>query len=228
MTRRGFTLLELMVVLAILLALASVAVPALLTSSRASRLPEAQGQIEAAMMMARADAQRQATPVRLMVRERAGSAGEMELVAEAVELSAAEPREESAEGATTGGPAKVSPERSGSVYALPSGVSVREFVPGSHEEIAGREHTSVPSVAAHSAPSGASADRASGAASETSIRDGVVLAVFLPDGEAVRPGPRYLVDRAGRVLELVVEPMSGRVTVRPVNRAGATATEGER
>lgn len=63
----------------------------------------------------------------------------------------------------------------------------------------------------------------------------VLVAVFLPNGEAIRPGPRYLVDERGRAAELIVEPWSGRLSIRPfVNklasdepRPSGTASVGE-
>ena len=122
MRRRGMSLLEMAVVTAILLALASVIVPAMVTWSRAAALPEAQSQVEAAMLMARADAQRQATPVRLLAR--VGADGIVELIAESVMIPATcKNGEEPAEGACES-------VRIGAVYALPRGVSVMEEAPG--------------------------------------------------------------------------------------------------
>jgi Tfp pilus assembly protein FimT len=201
MTRRGVTILELLVVIGLLLALASVALPIVVTRAAGSALPEAQQQVEAALMLARADAQRDSAPVR--VRARACAQGGMELVAETVELrQGGTDRGAASADADGSDPVSGSDERTrlSAVYTLPRGIVLSDSVKSAD-------------AVAHQPL----AEPVTGGAAAAASNDWVLLAVFLPSGEAIRPGPRYLIDERGRAAELVVEPWSGRLSIRPVS-----------
>ncbi|MGE3320914.1 MAG: Tfp pilus assembly protein FimT/FimU [Phycisphaerales bacterium] len=238
MRRRGMTLLELMVVLAIVLALASVVAPAFVQWSRASKLPQAGNQVEALMMMAQADAQRQSVPVRVVAR--VGAGGATELVTERVELLAPggaeqEPMFESggAEGEATASRSTRASRTTGpsgmgaagvvsATCTLPAGVSVIERVPEPGADGIEPAAASVESVARPEGPA------ARVGMFDAEPRAGILMAVFLPDGEAVWPGPRFLVDSAGRALEVGIEPVSGRVIMKArtgASRAGVRGAE---
>lgn len=219
MRKRGFTLMELLVVLGIVLALASVVVPVAVTWSRASHLESAGSQLEATLIMARADAQRHSSPVRVLARMT--PSGEVELVSESVSLTdessvfqddgAVAPTSASGAPSKDQGESSVDASKVSSVSMLPKGVSVSQSLPSDSPAASGESEASDSSQR-----------------SERREGDWMLLAVFLPDGEVVRPGPRYLVDGQGKAAQVCVESWSGRVSVKQLGRgpAGRAASFG--
>ncbi len=216
MRSRAFTLMEVVVVMGVLLALASVVVPIAVTSARAGRVDDAGVQVEAAMAMARADAQRQSAPVRVMARTLA--TGEVEVYSEAVALGV--PSDEEIGGVAS---TPAASERSLGTCVLPRGVTVRDRLAGASEDealtgSAGAEPRVAGAGLSVSGPDGEVT--AAGAGGDATS---VLLAVFMPDGEVLGPGPRYLVDGHGRVAEVRVDCLSGRVRVVTMGKSGGGA-----
>ncbi len=227
--RRGFTLMEVIVVLGIVLALASVIAPVVITWRQASRLESAGSQVEAALIMARADAQRQSAPVRVMARM--NGSGEVELVAEAVSLDDRRGRAD-AGGLFDGGeregdggslnPKSASGEPAPTTVSctLPRGVVVRDALPD--ETLPSAADGAGPGDGERRAGAGVASGASGSLGSSERVADRsewVLLALFLPDGEVVRPGPRYLIDSRGKAAEVRVDSWSGRVSVKQIGRS---------
>lgn len=194
MRARAFSLLELLVVAALLVAIAGLVVPRV--AERASRLElgEAALAVAAAIEAARADAMNQARPMIVRAVERDGRAWiEMQpaapqRVAEEAGAAAARGTDDSAwRRAESDDPSLSSdaplPAR---LLDLPRGVVVRRAPP----ELAEAEFAQVGFGRDPSDPSGAAR---MGVADETDGRsESLLLAVFLPDGGAVAIPARYV------------------------------------
>ena len=220
--------MEVMIVLALLLALASVVVPIAVTQARAGRVADAGLQLEAALAMARADAQRQSTPVRVLARTL--RSGEVEVFAETITLGV--PDRET-DGPTWGDATSEkrpgdggTSERPAATLTLPKGVVVSDR---RDEPADGRGAGATPGFDG-SAAQATGTPESQGVSREDSsdgTADGagsaLLLAVFLPDGEVVGPGPRFLLDGRGGLAEIRVDSLSGRVRVVSVPRAALGA-----
>lgn len=232
MGRRAFTLMEVLIVLALLLALASVVVPVAVTQARAGHVADAGLQLEAALAMARADAQRQSAPVRVLARTL--RSGEVEVFAETIALGVPE-RETDAPTWGEAAPERrtrdgVTSERPVATLTLPKGVVVSDRRDEPADTRAGGGGSGVPRggdpgpmQASASADSQGVPREDSTEGSADGARSALLLAVFLPDGEVVGPGPRFLLDGRGGLAEIRVDSLSGRVRVVSVPRAAVGA-----
>ncbi len=151
--RGGFTLLELIVVIALLVALSGLALPGLLARVAGSTRGAVETRMAAAAMLCRAEAQRRSVSLELAARE---AGGQTVVVSRHVALD------------EDGAPATEEV-----LLELPGGYSITETNPSDTSATkAGAGNKEAPAV-----PSG----------------EGLVLAVFLPDGSAAVPGDRFLV-----------------------------------
>ena len=199
-TARGLTLLEMLIVLALLAALGALVLPALAGRIGAATAAAAAEELGAAAGMARARAVSRGRAVALVaVRE----GREVRLFAEEVEsgaLRSADEEETGTEEVALGAAAEFLSE-------LPGECSLGHEAPSEDEGggAGGGE------VIAERAPDGS---------------DSVMqLAVFLPDGSPLRPHPAYLKAPGGKVFRLDLGACTGRATVTVVE-IGASDSEG--
>lgn len=216
MARRGLTLVEVLVALALVLALMALALPAVEGRLAEARFDAALRQTEAAMMVARAEAQRQGKPIRLVARPVRG--GELGLFMEAVDpaTAAGDPGDSGAAGAA---PATGAAAQSGVAWAvLPAKVTVSETPPPE-------------------------AGETGGAATEISVEpkgappSPVTLAVFFADGSATSHGLVYITG-GDQTVSVRVNRWTGAAAIDPYTAGpkagpaedappGATGTTGD-
>jgi prepilin-type N-terminal cleavage/methylation domain-containing protein len=213
MVRRGFTLLELLIVLGVLLALIALVFPALGSRVAGARFDAGKRQVEAALVMARAEAQRQGRAMALRSCPAAQDAG---LCVEPFDAVIPE-----GEAGATGEQKADTPQP---WVVLPRGVRVTDRVPQSGASSG---------AAAEDRPE--SADDLWGAAAKSKrplVSPGsasVVIAVFQADGSAWAPGGSYLVQEnvgeGPRVVEIRVNRWTGSAAMHEVNLNAPDATE---
>lgn len=197
----AFTLLELMVALALAVVLAAVVLPVSLSWLPAAGLDEAPPRIESALALARADAQRRGVVVEIVAIETPG--GITEIRARDVADENAEDEEENH--------ARATGRRDETILAeLPKGTKLRRA--GSEEE------GGLPPFEEEIEPAGAV--QASGAGPIE-----IVLAIALPDGRIVAEGGGELrvIGGDARWAALGINGWTGAVTARP----GASAGDGD-
>ncbi|MGE3107346.1 MAG: prepilin-type N-terminal cleavage/methylation domain-containing protein [Phycisphaerales bacterium] len=179
--RRGFSILEVLVVVLLLLLIMALVVPVSITEIRRASLNESWRQVEAGVMRAQAEAQRRGVVLQLIARDRATEAGgtagatEMELVTRDVfgEGSEAMSRAGSTGAGTDAGlTGPVSEAREEVILVLPSGVRISDALP---RRFAAPDETGFGEDATESA-----SPSADGAAS--SERPEWLIATFFPDG----------------------------------------------
>lgn len=201
--RGAFTLLEILIALAIVVALLALVAQPLARRLGDSRFRETLSQIEAAMMLVRADAQRNGSAIEVFARD--GRAG-FQLLGREVDFGQGAPPEDESSGQGT------AHERL--VFELPAGFVIGESELSSAPRKAESEGMAPPPVPV---------DEESGAGGDADPAGAVV--VFLPDGSAARgTGSGVVTDRAGRRAEMKVNTWTGRVEVVP----GAPAPAGGR
>ncbi len=198
MPRRGFSILELLIVVGVIVALGAVVSASLFGLAAGARFDEAVRRVEAAFVLARADAQREGRALAIVADS--GPEG-VELVLERFEP-------DSAMAAKPAGPAG-GPE-SRRLVLLPGGVRVTDHLPPA------------PGTAASPAvpDAEAGADRAEGG------RESVRVCVMLPDGGAWASRPMYLVGPGERAAKIGVNRWTGTARVEVVeSREGADPGE---
>jgi len=226
--RRGaFTLFEVLVAIALLIAAASLAAPALARRMGAALFDESSRQLEGALALCRAEALREGRPIAL-VAQPAGDG--LRLLARPI---GDDDPIEGVEGASGPGdrgsgmpgegfgsadaPPRVS--REFPVFVLPSGVRVSAERPVPAEAIGwGRE-------VAEPRPGVAPMD----AAHEDEAGAPLTIAVFLPDGGALETAAFWLVGPEGRSVEVRISAATGKATLRAVRepRASGSQRDGE-
>jgi prepilin-type N-terminal cleavage/methylation domain-containing protein len=213
---RAFTIIELMVVLAIMLAVGAIALPLALDDAKRAAMREAQDQLEAVLLSARADAQRTGKTVRVIgvVLD-----GRWVLTEEEVLERKASDDVSPGSGSDLSGATRVIQE-----LPLPDGVrlgrtrdeaegKVRQaWEPGSElgeSDESDAEMTTDPSDA--------------GASGGQEIQ----IAVLLPDGQIMATRPLYLGGADGRVGEVSVNGWTGVLTVTLLPARTGEPGEGE-
>lgn len=231
MTRRGFTLLELMIVIALLLAVTSMAAPSLVGILRGSALDGAAAQVESVAVLVRADAQQRSRAVRLEARSRADgsigiysraftsadswtgdSAGDFSYQ---VQTQNDDPTAGDLSDAAWDSPDE---ERGRLRLVLPRTVTIERSPPGASDDVLPLEAAGFSSDAPAMLDDALWGREFSGLEEEVDI----TLAVFLPDGGAVSGSPVYLVAGRGRCVEVRINRWTGSVAVRPVRARVAT------
>ncbi len=154
MGRGGFTLLELIVVIVLLVALGGLALPGLFARLAGSTVEAVRTRMEAASAICRAEAQRSGEVVEMSVREESGS-----VVVRSRAVN----------------PARIDPAAGEVLLELPAGYTVTESAPG----LKAVGDQAVQAEQEERSPS--------------SSDDGLVLAVFQPDGSGTVPGERFVV-----------------------------------
>ncbi len=229
MRRGAFTLFEVLVAIALLIAAASLAAPALARRMGAALFDESSRQLEGALALCRAEALREGRAVALVARPArdglrlmarplgdddpvdgladAGGSGDGLFVPPGEGI-----------GSTGGGP--VVP-REFPVFVLPSGVRVSAERPVPPEAIGwggeGEERGFGLSPM--------------GAGGEGEADGPLTIAVFLPDGGALETAPFWLIGPEGRSVEVRISAATGKATLRvvrasaPTDRAEASAFE---
>lgn len=204
MRRRGFTIIETIVVIAIAIAVSSIVVPAIASRATAGRLGHAERMLQAAAVLAQSEAMR-AGDLRLFVAER--DRDEWVLYAEPInpaEVAAAfdtamgpsEPRDPSAAGRRVelGSFTDVA-----FTWDLPP-VSQEDVMPGFPDGTRDLMDLPEPSV-----EEGWDAPRPD---------DRVAICVFFPDGSCRAAPTLFLIGEAGRRRSIRIEPLTGRIDVR--------------
>ena len=189
---RAFTLIELMIALAIVAMLAGIVLPIGLSRLNADAFAQAQRQVEAAVGIARADAQRTGVHVKLI----AVVDGGVVLFSQA---------HGAADRPDTSG--KRSLPRREFVLELPTGVQI-ESEPDTEEEHANQDGDEV-----------RTAREGSASASDGSSATELALCVLMPDGTVVPGEPVLLVARDGKRARIEFNPWTGALTFLPVTAA---------
>lgn len=196
---RAFTLLELIVVIVIILAISAVVLPVAFDDVKRAAFREAQEQIEAVMMSARADAQRTGKTVRVTaVRVDGRWVMRQEEIVEGGSHGAA--MNEVSGGART----RLMHEK-----ALPLGMRLARSL----DELTAAEGMD------GTAEWGASDDAGGDVDGRDEDAAMMQIGMFLPDGQITPTRPLYLAegDVGGRVGEVIVNSWTGVVTVKMVD-----------
>ncbi len=189
--RRGWTILELLIVLALLGTLAGLALPVLSSRSRGWALEAAASQARASIRSCRAEAMREGTIVRL--EKRTGDSGAVRLWSRAARAAAAEEtaveRGDGNPGARegTGSP---DPDRVRMLFELPRGIG-----------------------AGLNPPTPATDGTRPTPTSDMAMSDAELVATFLPDGTVVSEGPLFVWAEPTMVLSIRVARWTGGVTI---------------
>lgn len=197
MPKRGFSILELLVVVGVIVALGAVVSASLFGLAAGARFDEAVRRVEAAFVLARADAQRERTALAVVADSGADGV--------ALVLERFEPGSEPA--------AAVEPRPAGSaggrvsrrLVLLPPGVRATDQLPPAPGSADSR---TVP-------PAGTGTARAEGG------RQSVRVCVMLPDGGAWASGPVYLVGAGERTAKIGVNRWTGTARVEVVEARNA-------
>ena len=225
MRRGAFTLFEVLVAIALLIAVASLAAPALARRMGAALFDESSRQLEGALALCRAEALREGRPVALVAQPARDG---LRLLARPIGdddpfdgLATASGSGDGWSGmpgegfgSAGGGPAVA---REFPVFVLPSGVRVSAERPVPPEAIGwGLE-------GAESRPGVAPMD----AGFEDEEDTPLTIAVFLPDGGALETAPFWLIGPEGRSVEVRISAATGKATLRAVRRTAPSAREGD-
>lgn len=198
MSARGFTIFELLVVLAITTLLAGIVLPIGLSRLAADRFTQTQSQLASAIIIARADAQRRGVIVRLIaVQDERGTALWSE------ELEDAEPAKRDSAG-------ERGAARRSFVLDLPAGTAF-ERVPVVEDDGAG---------SASGVPPDGDEDGGATESGEESRAQEFTLCVLMPDG-AVAPGQGVLLVSGERAVRVRLNMWTGDATFEPFRREDA-------
>lgn len=228
---RGFTLIEMLVVVLLIVLISAIVGPLAVSEIGRTSLREAERQVEAAAMLARADAQRRGAVVQLLARPEDEARGiGVEIVS--IDLtsqdgSASEAAEDGLDdglgaGAGVGVPPGT-PAASGAgarpekvVLTLPVGVRLRSSPPATGGPNAEDLLDAPPGTELRGESSGTARDGEDGPGGLLS------LCVFFPDGQIFASTPRYLVSRTGRAVSIQINRWTGKVTSTEVEPAPET------
>lgn len=225
MRRGAFTLFEVLVAIALLIAAASLAAPALARRMGAALFDESSRQLEGALALCRAEALREGRPVALIAQPARDG---LRLLARPIgDDDPVEGLGDASEPGDRGfgmpgegfGSADAAPRvpREFPVFVLPSGVRVSAERP-------------VPAEALGWGGEGAE-PRPGIAPMDAGFEDGaggpLTIAVFLPDGGALETAPFWLVGPEGRSVEVRISAATGRAALRSVRRPASSAGEGD-
>ncbi len=208
-SRRGFTLAEMLVVIALFALILSIVVPFTVSQLHRTSLVEGQQRLEAVMMLARADALRRGVAVRVVARG-GGEAGvdlcgqdvveKTDLRAVLGELHGGSEWASSDKSDLVPRESKLRDSPGGPLATLPPGLRILVTLKPERE-----------SDSTSAADGGSAAGKPSGSVDE------VVIGVALPDGQFESAGARYLVGRTGDAAKIEVNRWTGAVTVTPVS-----------
>ncbi len=210
---RAFTIMELMVVLAIILGIAAIALPLALDDAKRAAFGEAEQQLEAILLSARADSQRTGKTVRV----RGVELDDRWLLIEEEVIE-----ESGTDGAAARGGGEAGPRtRVIQESALPARVRLAR----TREEAEGKSDRLGQDVPAED-DGGPGEDLAAVDATRGSAA--LQVAMFLPDGQIVPTRPLHLGGPDGRVGEVSVNSWTGAVTVAVLAaRSSEPGDEGE-
>lgn len=213
---RNFTLLEVLIVLAIVGMLAALVTVPFARHLGSAEVQGAASQVQSALSDAQAEARESGLPVRVVAT--VDENGRTDVACQTVDPFAPE-RGDLALDSAPESRAQAEP-RSGMEHAfaratrrvqLPTGITIQDRQPAEAPEI----RRSVGGMAA--APEGTDAR-----SSLVEARPPRTLAIFLPDGSAVVPGPIRLSGKDGRSSEVRVNPWTGVAVLSSENNAGVT------
>ncbi len=228
MNHRGFTLWELLVALALLLLLASLAVPVTLAWSQAAQFEEASQQVGAALSTARSDAQRDGKPMHVVVRPDPVNGGwkvvKIPMVVAGLPTAIGLPEFSTEADRDNDESFTPEPDASGrpdeTLATLPGNVVVtREsaLVAPAATDVPSSDATGTPvlPVKTPSTPGSEPAAPALSSEAPQSIPSkGFVMATFLPDGEPVNLSPCVLTDSRGKSVRITVDSWTGQVKIQ--------------
>ncbi|MCL4196709.1 MAG: prepilin-type N-terminal cleavage/methylation domain-containing protein [Phycisphaerales bacterium] len=220
-SRRGLTLLEVLIVLALLIASAAIAIPAMSRRFESTRFDATVDQIIATLALARAQSQQQRRPVQVIwdANARTVRAAWLDAAALADEDDSDEPSREAEQPRD---PADGSDERSGqdrldnaaaaAGTMATGGSSLRVLLPeGCRVEVR--------PTADEEAPADAAEDRLDPIAADDSAGRNLSLAVFMPDGSTFGQASFRVVDNRGRQVRIDINPWTGQAAFAPVASA---------
>ncbi len=220
MRRGAFTLFEVLVAIALLIAAASLAAPALARRMGAALFDESTRQLEGAIALCRAEALREGRPIALIAQPARDG---LRLLGRPI--GDEEPVEGVVDASGTGEGWFVSPgESAGSVwgsavsqgeipvFVLPAGVRVSAERPVPTEAIG---------LGVASAGAGVGLSRMDGGF-EAEADVPLTIAVFLPDGGALETAPFWLIGPEGRSVEVRISAATGKATLRGVRAVAPT------
>lgn len=199
MRHPAFTLLELLIAIALVALLAGIVLPVGVSRFSADGFAQAQRQLAAAVIIARADAQRRGGIIRLVVRQDAGAAT----------LWTEDAEQPSDDGPTSR--RSVSTPRREFVLDLPSGVRIELAPPSSEDESSAAE-------------TGGEADEEAGDSGAGFARGGTVC-LLLPDGSVIMPHDLLMVSDSagGRAVRIRLNRWTGEAEFPPFVREEAEA-----
>jgi len=207
MIRRALTLLELMIAVAVVLAIASLVMPAVLSRLTATRDEEARVMIDSTIIEARADAARSGVPVRVVAHEAAD--GRIQIIHEPM-------RED--EDADAPAPAEVvgMEDEARADVERARGSTVRVTLPPGCSFVLRSRLVSLDSIEAldEEAPEARAPDR--------------TIAIVLPDGGAIAGTALALRTPFGRVYEMAVGTWTGGATFERWDPEAALEAPGAR
>jgi len=231
MERRGFTILELLVVLTLLVVVAGLVMPSVMERMAGSVLESAMSRIEGAAALCRAEAQQRGLPVRMVAR--ADARGIVSIYAEAIELEG----QAAGAGPTSAGRlldpdlesegileqsdrfGEIERYETFPVYSLPEGYRFSDERPdetlGVFESSGGGSASREGAFRDPDLVDGQSFD----GPSEGDLISPMQLALYLPDGSAIVSAPLYLLvgeDGEQRTYTVKLSRFSGRCGIHPV------------
>jgi prepilin-type N-terminal cleavage/methylation domain-containing protein len=218
MARRGLTLLELLIVLGLLVALAAIAIPSLQGLLEKQSFELAVESTQQQLLLARAHAQATGQPVE--IRWRAES--------NAVEARSFDPAAESAsDSSQTGqadsemagieGPGDPLQLESWATIELPRGVTIRARPPS---QVLAGDSDETSSTTLELLADSSESETADNEVEAPEFVD-IQLAVMTPDGGAMVGNDVWFADDAGRAGKLVINPMTGAGRWEPLDPAKA-------
>ncbi|MBC7771965.1 MAG: type II secretion system protein [Pyrinomonadaceae bacterium] len=233
---RGFTLIEMLVVVLLIVMITAIVGPLAISEIGRTSMKEAERQVEAAAMLARADAQRRGAVVQLLARpaddlrgigvelisidltgEVTDAAESVAIPADAGDVSATGNPTSDADGIngfnsprTTSSAGNVKEK---SILILPAGVQMRTALPQAFGDGNRDSPEAFGNPGAAIADGEDSSDETRGS---SELRAPLPLCVFFPDGQIVASMPRYLISRSGRAVSIQINRWTGRVTATPV------------
>jgi len=237
---RGFTLIEMLVVVLLIVLIAAIVGPLAISEIGRTSMKEAEQQVEAAAMLARADAQRRGAVVQLLARpadEVRGIGVELisiDLTSDGASHGSGDESAGRLEDGLGAGADSTTPGKAGdtsggagvkvsgglvrekSILILPLGVRMQSVLVDTEEASNGG---SLDAPGRLDAGGGRKSDSAG---EGVDAADALMpLCVFFPDGQIVASTPRYLVSRSGRAVSIQINAWTGRVTATTVEKPGA-------